>query len=187
MLVFNSCPCMRESNIWEWWHLSFHFSNMEWKITDLEVVSWSWSQNQVKQLIFNVIEEEESAASTGMQRGRQHRVSLHCHQKSQFPCVRAEQTRCNVSDVVRGGLAEKLYLYWGAGKLSVSFGHRPDVNPDLRSLTAVSKLLITANSTQAHFSQPFPLFLLRLFQCLWRQSHGHVTSTTKHILLFPLN
>lgn len=52
-------------------------------------------------MIFNVIEKEEAAASTGMQKGTQHCVSLHWHQKSQLPCVKAEQTCCSVSDVVR--------------------------------------------------------------------------------------
>lgn len=49
----------------------------------------SKSENQDKQLMFNVIEKGEQAASTGVQRGETVSIlsGLHWHQKSWLPFV----------------------------------------------------------------------------------------------------
>lgn len=82
-----------KGNMLDWRELVLSFSGMKWQIIiEGGEKAVSRSENQDKQLMFNMTEQGEQAASPGVQRGETVSTlsGLHWHQKSWLPFVRAE-------------------------------------------------------------------------------------------------
>lgn len=121
--------------------------------------------------MFSVTEQEERAVSAGVWWGEAVIIlwGLLASGKVSCICLSGDrQTCCHMRrgswEIVVVAVNRTAVHPWYKGTESIIFGHR--CSSEFQAAVAVSRLFITANSTRAHFSQPLPLFLLRLFRCL---------------------